>query len=263
MIGVFMYRPCGLVAPDEGVELCPYRPSSYPPVVASKKKARARAAAARKYSASAPLVIPGVRWCEERRLRRSRRIAPLLSFWVELVPWFRSTQKGRAAERQMRVGLMLGGLALAMFSGSMGLALLGGVVAMVSTVIPVSEGRKVRWRKQVALLSQPRVIRKPISVELRYDGDSIELYHGEALEQRIEMDHGSNRVYLHTVESRIALEVRPSSGDRSTRIWIVAERDESLVNLITDLPKRDSRKIPSPVTISAREWALLYEEIRT
>ena len=222
--------------------------------MASKKKARARAAAAIRFTKASPLIVLGTCWSEEQHERFVRVFVPVLSFLVECVPWFRSSQRGRSSERQMRVTIMLCGLALAVLSGSMLLALLGGVIAMVGTVIPVPEGRKIRWRKQVAALRDPVTIRIPNQVEVCFDGDSIALIQNGVRIRQVRIAENQGRAHLHRVDARVALEFRPKSGGRNAKIWLVSEADEALERQLTDLTTQNPKHLSMPVTLSSEDW---------
>ena len=229
--------------------------------MASKKKARARAATEQPYSEESPLVFTGRCWSEEQRPRPGRIFAPALTFLVECVPWYRSSQKGRASERQMRVTIMLCGLALAVLGGSMGLALLGGVIAMVGTIVPVPEGKKLRWRKQVASLSTPRTIRVPYQVQVQYDGDSVKVLRDSTVLRRVRLGDAEGKSQLCRVDSSIALELRPRTGGQTSKIWLVSELSDVDGVDTARLRTRDPGHLSMPITVSAMDWRQMWTAI--
>ena len=154
---------------------------------------------------------------------------------------------------------MLCGLALAVFSGSMALALLGGVIAMVSTVVPVPEGRKHRWRKRVLSLRQPIIIRVPHPVDVCFDGTSVIFRKNGERVRQVRLVSGEGRAFLHRVDSRVALEFRPQSGGRHGKIWLVTTADETLGLDSKALSTQDSGHLSMPVTVSCADWKLMKE----
>jgi hypothetical protein len=105
----------------------------------------------------------------------------LLSF----APSHRDTRKGRTFARQVKIVLLIGGVLIIAFGGSLGWVVVGLAIMLSSLLLPVPELRKRTLMSRLRALAGERSRRVRVPGKIVHDGRRVELHEGDAMLRRV------------------------------------------------------------------------------
>jgi hypothetical protein len=230
-----------------------------------KKKLRALAHLSdhtrRDYTKDDPLEFAGTVARLSTRPNSMRFAAPILRPFVDIVPSVKPTQSGRSAEKQIRVVVMVTGLIIAVWGGTMATALLGCVIAMVAQAIPVNQTTKLRWQRQLDAMTHDRqkTVIEPVLV--RYDGRGVSVLEAGTTWRRVLTPKDDYSIRLRKLDGQVAFGVLPTTGGKFASLWFVCPpRADAPEAMSPDrLTPVERKKIDRTVSVTSEAIATLHD----
>ena len=159
-----------------------------------------------------------------RQARAAWLAAPLRSV-VRLVPAAPVSARGRAAARQIRAAILIVGLCVAIWGGTMATALIGVVIAMLGSLFPTPMPTKLRWLALIDALRRPAVTQTTHAVSVVFDGRGVTVREGAQLLRRTLTVDVRWTLRSRKIDDQLAILLTPEVG-ASGRITLVAPPPE-------------------------------------
>lgn len=142
--------------------------------------------------------------------------------WIlSFLPSHRDTRKGRSGARQVKIVLLIVGVAFIAFGEAIGWVAVGLLTMLSALILPLSELRKRVWTAKVrALLGEKK---RPVHTpgKIVHDGRRVELHEGDAMLRRVLVDK------VYSFEERVyqgqpCLGLMGHGKRKKDTIWICA-----------------------------------------
>ncbi|MFU8802978.1 MAG: hypothetical protein ACNA8W_04125 [Bradymonadaceae bacterium] len=104
---------------------------------------------------------------------------------MSFAPSYRATRKGRTGSRQLKIVLLIGGVLIITFGGSLAWVVVGLAVMLLSLLVPVPELRKRSLMTRFRALRGERSRRVRVPGKIVHDGRRVELHEGDAMLRRV------------------------------------------------------------------------------
>ena len=234
-----------------------------------KDAKRARRAARRKleervrYTKESPLLLKGSITRTETHATHWRHLERPLRAVLKGVPKAGTSKEARKRAKEIRVAIMLAGLAIILWGGSLHTALLGCIVAIVGSALPMAHATHMRWEQRARSMSAGRVTTIEVEVDIRFDGRGVSVMDEQTSLRRVLTRDGAAQMTMRRVNEYAALNLVPTEGGRSAQLWFVAKNGTERRVDPEQLRQADPGGVDMPVTVSGEALMALHEALRS
>ncbi len=182
---------------------------------------------------------------------------------VSVLPAYRDSKQGRRNANQLRVGLLVAGMAVMLFGAILPWILVGALVMIAALVLPLSEITKSAWRSRLYRLRTRRERDARTPGELAYDGKRLILRQSDDTGfkklRRVLVDRGQHTVELRRRDHQRCLGVRPASARKAESIWICATAapdSEQVDEIVQEIGEDD---VDIWAHVAPNDWETIYD----
>jgi hypothetical protein len=192
-------------------------------------------------------------------------LKPLESI-LAFLPSHRATKKGRTNAKQIRIGVMIVGLAVMIYGGTLPLIFTGAAIMVSALFLPMSEVTKGAWRGKLRRMRTRQERDAESAGTIVYDGKRLILFEGDRREgdkklRRVLIDRGAHNVDLRRralQKGQVAacLGVSPSSGKKAESIWVCTPEDSVTVQPTEEITGED---VDIWAHVTPNDWKKIHD----
>ncbi|MFP4596746.1 MAG: hypothetical protein ACLFVJ_00755 [Persicimonas sp.] len=174
------------------------------------------------------------------------------------LPSHRDTKKGRSTAKQIRIVIMVLGLAVLISGGTLPLIFIGAAIMASAIILPMSEVNKRALISRIRRLRSRRTRQTQAPGKLVHDGKRLILREDGKKLRRVLVDRGEHRLELRRLGDTPCLGVIPPSGRKADSIWICSPQHGSVPEESTEIAASD---VDIWVHLPPNEWETIYRAL--